>query len=143
YDVVVSNGSGAATSQVATLTVRLPPSITQQPVSLVVTQGDSAMFSVSASGDAPLSYQWRLNAGNIGGATSSSYAVASAQPAQAGNYDVVVSNGAGAVTSQVATLTVRVPPSITQQPVSLVVTQGSSASFSVGAGGDAPLSYQW
>src|SRR5256885_13606774 len=35
------------------------------------------------------------------------------------------------------------PPSITMQPSSLVVTQGSAASFSVSAGGDAPLAYQW
>src|SRR5712692_6721923 len=143
YDVVVSNNSGSVTSAVATLTVRIPPSITQPPVSLTVTQGNNASFSVTATGDAPLSYQWRFGGNNLSGATSSSYTVIGAQAANAGNYDVVVSNNSGSVTSAVATLTVRIPPSITQQPVSLTVTQGNNATFSVTAAGDVPLTYQW
>jgi len=104
--VIVSNNSGSVTSAVATLTVRVPPSISQQPSSLVVTQGGSATFSVTASGDAPLSYQWRLNGNNLGGATGSSHTVNNAQSSDAGNYEVVVSNPSGSVTSVVATLTV-------------------------------------
>jgi hypothetical protein len=137
------NCSGSRNYTVMVSSPATPPSITQQPASLVVTQGNSATFSVTASGSAPLSYQWRFNGGNIGGANGTSYNIPSAQPANAGNYTVVVSNNNGSVTSQVATLTVRVPPSITQQPASLVVTQGNSATFSVTATGDAPLSYQW
>ena len=143
YDVVVSNNSGSVTSQVASLTVLVPASIAQQPISLTVTQASSASFSVTAAGDAPLSYQWRFNGNNISSATASNYAIASAQVTNAGSYAVVVSNSVGSVTSQVATLTVLVPPSIAQQPVSLILTQGSSASFSVTANGDSPLSYQW
>src|SRR5439155_25295875 len=119
------------------------PSITQQPASLVVTQGTTATFSVAATGALPLTYQWRFGGNNLSAATASSYTINNAQPSNAGNYDVIVSNGSGTVTSLVATLTVRVPPSITQQPASLVVTQGNSATFSVTATGDAPLSYQW
>jgi uncharacterized delta-60 repeat protein len=143
YTVVVTNALGAVTSAVATLKVRVPPSVTQQPASVTVTQGQSAVFTVSAAGDLPLSYQWRLQAVAIGGATQSSYTVSNVQGSNAGPYTVVVANDCGSVTSSVATLTVRVPPSISQQPGSLTVTQGQGAVFTVGATGDAPLSYQW
>ena len=83
------------------------PSITQQPASLVVTQGTTATFSVAATGAPPLTYQWRFGGNNLSAATASSYTINSAQSSNAGNYDVVVSNGSGAVTSLVATLTVR------------------------------------
>ena len=81
------------------------PAITGQPQSQTVTAGSSATFSVVASGQA-LAYQWRFNGGNIAGATSSSYTIAIVQSGNAGNYDVVVSNGSGTVTSAVAVLTV-------------------------------------
>ncbi len=142
YDVIVTNNAGSVTSTVATLTVRIPPSITQQPSSLTVTQGNMAAFSVTASGTT-LSYQWRFNGGGIAGATGSNYVIASAQATNAGNYDVIVSNNAGSITSAVATLTVNVPPSITAQPQSLTVPAGSNATFSVTASGTVPLTYQW
>ena len=79
--------------------------ITTQPQSQTVSAGSSATFSVVASGQ-NLAYQWRFNGGNIAGAASSSYTIANAQSGNAGNYDVVVSNGSGSVTSSVAVLTV-------------------------------------
>lgn len=120
-----------------------PPSVTTQTMSLTVTQGSSGTFSVTASGDPPLSYQWRFNGGAIVGATSSSYTVLNAQAANAGNYDVVVSNPYGTATSPVATLTVLIPPTITTQPLSQTVVQGNNATFTVVASGTPPLSYQW
>src|ERR1019366_5068480 len=134
---------GSVTSAVATLTVLVPPGITTQPQSLTVTQGQSASFSVVASGTAPLSYQWSLNGTALSGATSSTLTLTNVPTTYAGSYAVVVTNVAGSVTSAVATLTVLVPPGITTQPQSLTVTQGQSASFSVVASGTAPLSYQW
>ena len=68
------------------------------------------------------------------------------QPAQAGNYSVLVANVAGSVTSTVATLTVTqpaVPPAITVQPQSRTNSVGTTATFTVMAAGTAPLSYQW
>ena len=125
----------------------MPPSITTQPASLTVTAPNAANFSVVATGDAPLSYQWRRNGTAISGATSASYALNPTAVSDSGaQFDVVVSNGAGTVTSNVATLTVTpapVPPSITTQPASLTVTAPNAANFSVVATGDAPLSYQW
>jgi len=108
-----------------------------------VTQGNNATFSVTAAGDAPLAYQWRFDGSAISGATSSSYQILSAQAGNTGNYDVIVSNNSGSVTSAVATLTVLVPPSITQQPQSQTVPEGTNVTFTVVATGTVPLSYQW
>src|SRR5262249_15745334 len=111
YTVLVSNSYGSVTSAVATLTVTAAPtspSITSQPQSQTVTAGQSSTFSVSASGAAPLGYQWRFNGNAIGSATGTSYTRTNAQAVDAGNYTVVVSNSFGSVTSSIATLTVNV-----------------------------------
>ena len=149
YTVAVTNSVGTTTSSAATLTVNAAatvPGITTQPTSLTVTTGASATFTVVASGTAPLSYQWQKGGVAIGGATSASYTIASAQAADAGSYACVVTNAAGSATTNTVTLTVSaaaVAPSIATQPVSLTVTTGASATFTVVANGTAPLSYQW
>ena len=108
-----------------------------------MTQGQSASFAVGASGTAPLSYQWNLNGTALSGATDASLALTNVQATDAGSYTAVVTNPGGSITSAVATLTVNILPGITTQPLSQTVTQGQNASFSVGASGTAPLSYQW
>jgi sugar lactone lactonase YvrE len=143
YTVVVSNSVGSITSAVAILTVLVPPAITNQPQSLTVNQGTDAPFSVTATGTTPLFYQWQWNGAPISGATATNYTVTSAQPTNAGSYTVVITNLAGSVTSFVATLTVIVPPAITNQPVSQSVLQGACATFTVAASGTTPLTYQW
>jgi hypothetical protein len=141
YRVIVSNTAGSVTSSVATLTV-VQPIITTQPQDVAVVAGTSANFTVGATGAAPLSYQWRKNGGNISGATTSFFTIASAQSADAGNYSVVVSNPYGSATSSTATLTITVPPTITTQPASRTNNAGTTATFTVAANGGA-LSYQW
>ena len=84
-----------------------PPVITDQPDSVTVLAGQSANFSVAATGTAPLSYQWRFNGANIPSETGTTLAINNATGANAGNYDVVVSNVSGSVTSVVAVLTVQ------------------------------------
>ena len=125
----------------------IAPSITTQPVNLTVTAGQTATFSVAATGTAPLTYQWQKNAANISGATSASYTTpATASSDNGSTFDVVVSNSAGTITSSSATLTVNAAataPTITTQPVNQTVTAGQSATFTVVANGTAPLSYQW
>src|SRR5882724_12968862 len=72
YTLIISDYTGSVTSSVATLTVTgipLPPSITSQPQNHVANLGSNATFTVSASGTAPLSYQWLLNGAGIAGAT--------------------------------------------------------------------------
>ncbi len=83
------------------------PSITTQPVSQTVTAGQTATFSVTATGTAPLSYQWNKNSAAISGATSSSYTTPStASSDNEAEFSVVVTDAAGSATSSPATLTV-------------------------------------
>ncbi|HKV60722.1 MAG TPA: immunoglobulin domain-containing protein, partial [Candidatus Acidoferrum sp.] len=150
FSVVISNSAGNVTSAIATLTVNaaaVAPSITTQPASQTVTSGQTATFSVTATGTAPISYQWRKNGTAITGAGSSNYTTPSATTADNGaQFSVVVSNSAGSATSASAVLTVNAAaaaPSITTQPASQTVTSGQTATFSVVATGTAPLTYQW
>ena len=123
------------------------PSITTQPASQTVTAAQTATFSVTASGTAPLNYQWLKNGAAVSSGPSASYTTPATTTADTGaQFTVAVSNSAGKVTSNAATLTVNAAPaapSITSQPASQTVTAGQTATFSVTASGTAPLNYQW
>ncbi len=122
----------------------VPPTIVSHPTNQAVVEGSSATFSVSASGSAPLKHQWRRDATAIPDATNSTLILTNVQLSQAGSYSVVVSNVFGMATSQTAMLTVLgAPPSIVTHPTNQTVVEGSSATFSVGVSGSAPLRYQW
>jgi len=82
-----------------------PPYVAAQPTSQLAAVGGNVTFSVTATGTAPLSYQWQFNGTNIGGATAADLTLSNAQLSQAGNYQVVVTNLSGSVTSSLATLT--------------------------------------
>jgi len=108
FSVVVSNSGGSVTSNNATLTVRIPPTITTQPADKTVRVGKTAKFTVMATGTAPLNYQWRKNGVNITGATNASYTTPPTTAADNGAlFAVTVSNLAGSVTSDNAILTVQ------------------------------------
>lgn len=123
------------------------PTITTQPKSQTITAGQTATFSVRASGTVPLSYQWAKNGAAISGATGASYTTPATTSTDNGaQFVVTVSNSAGSVTSSAAVLTANAPavaPTITTQPNSQTITAGQTATFSVTASGTAPLSYQW
>jgi hypothetical protein len=141
YDVVVSGSCGTATSNAATLSINAVTVINTQPSSQTVCAGNSATFTVAATGTS-ITYQWRKNSANIPGATSSSYTITGATAGDAGSYDVVVTGICGTATSIVATLTVNAITAITTQPVSQTVCAGTNVTFSVTAAG-ASLTYQW
>jgi PQQ-like domain len=83
------------------------PSITAQPADTSVTLGQPAMYSVTATGSSPLTYQWQMNGAAIAGAASSSYTTPATALTDSGNtYQVVISNSAGSVSSRAALLTV-------------------------------------
>jgi len=123
------------------------PAFTLEPASQTVTVGKSAKFSVTATGTAPLSYQWQKNSANISGATSASYTTPATVSGDNGaTFRVIVTNSVSSITSNTVTLTVNpatVGPSITTQPANRTVNVGQTATFSVVAAGTAPLSYQW
>ena len=111
-----------------------PPTITSHPANRTVAVGQSATFSVTASGAAPLSYQWQRNGANIAGATSPSYTLASAQASDNGaRFRAVVTNPFGTATSNEATLTVtsNAAPvaTITQPAAGSLYSGGQTISF--------------
>ena len=115
FTVVVTNGTGSVTSSSATLTVTaaapVAPAISTQPTAQSIAAGASATFSVAATGTGTLSYQWKKGSTVIPGATTSSYTTpAMGYAGNGAEYSVVVSNGAGSITSSTATLTVTTSP---------------------------------
>jgi hypothetical protein len=132
FTVVVSNSTGSATSNAAILTVtsaqqgNTAPQIITQPASQTVTAGQSATFTVVATGSPTLTYQWQKNGANIAGATSASYTTPATATSDSGStFDVIVRNSFGTVTSVSASLTVN--PSTGSNPPPPPPPSGSSS----------------
>jgi len=113
YSVFVSNASGSVPSATAQLEVMtLPPSIVSGPHDLTVLAGATATFSVEATGDGPLFFQWQENGtnlidgGRISGSATATLALSSVSALNAGTYSVLVSNALNAAASTGAILTV-------------------------------------
>src|SRR5208282_5756934 len=150
YTVIVTNVAGSVTSSNAVLTVtNIPPAIIVQPTNQIVTVTSNVTFVVTATGTAPLSYQWQLDGtnlvdgGQINGAISNLLTITSAQPTNSGTYTVTVTNNGGSVISSNAILTVATSPVIVLQPTNQAILVGATATFVVAAVGIVPLSYQW
>src|ERR1035437_9573885 len=98
--------SGGNLAQGTVFSLSLGPVITAQPLSQTVNAGWDVIFTVTATGAAPLSYQWRKGGVNVTGVISTFLMLSNVQTNQAGNYTVVITNAYGSVTSSVAVLTV-------------------------------------
>ena len=144
YSVIVSNLIGSTTSEPAVLRVLVPPEIADQPQDQVVTNGQPADFTASASGTQPLSYQWYYGESNLlAGASGPQFHLEAVTGDQAGPYRVMVSNQVGVVWSREAQLTVLSAPEIAVNPTNQVATNGDTVTLTVQAGGTQPLGYQW
>lgn len=138
-----SNPNVGDTNDGAFSVVGGPVSITQQPSSGIICLQVAHTLSVQATGPG-LSYQWRKNGQNIGGATQSSYSISAMAVADTGRYDVVVTSQCGASsTSEVATLGIRRPPVIVKNisPVGYVCA-GQDVRLSINVQGEGVV-YQW
>src|ERR1043166_6415490 len=103
-----TNGVGRSTTAIFQNFAFAPaPQILSQPQSQTVTNGDSALFNVSATGVGILRYQWRFNGSDIPGATNQNFSIASANAANGGTYTVTVANSGGVTESAGAVLLVR------------------------------------
>jgi hypothetical protein len=121
------------------------PSITTPPANQTAYVGQTATFTVVAAGTAPLTYQWQMNGMNVGTNSPSFTTATLALVQNNAKITVKVTNSAGSVTSNQATLTVKAvpPPTITVQPQNRTVDVGFTATFAVTATSPAPITYQW
>jgi len=149
--LAVANGTNEVFRGVD-FTPDLGPLITSQPTNVNTTTGAPVTFTVGVDSIYALTYQWQENGtnilddANISGATTATLSFLSAALTNQGSYSVIVTNQYGAVTSQVATLTVSelaVLPSITNEVEFVTNFIGNNQSFSVNPGGTPPFTYQW
>lgn len=146
YDGVISAAEGTIASGVTHLNVAIPPvpQITQQPASQTVGAAANATFTVASTHGIPVGFQWQFNGADILGATNATLNLRSVQAPDAGQYRVVLTNYGGAITSQVAMLTVTsTPPTWVISPQSQCVAAGLAASLTAQAIGSDPIAYQW
>ena len=146
YQCVISNSAGSVTTGTATLTVTedvMPPvqptvkkpGISKQPQNVSVKAGEQATFTVKAKGT-DLTYQWQINRNNgkgfvdITGADKASYTTGVADMLCNGyKYQCVISNSAGSVTTNAATLTVTESTTPSPDPVSYKILDGANSSW--------------
>jgi uncharacterized repeat protein (TIGR03803 family) len=134
---------GGSSGKGSVFSLSLGPVITAQPVSQTVNAGESASFTVTVTGVAPLSYQWRKEATNLSGATNATYSLAGVQSNHAGNYSVVITNAYGSVTSSGAVLTVNRLAQTINFVGGLPAKRGDDAPFGLSATASSglPVSY--
>lgn len=127
----------------------IAPTITGQPAPQTVPVGGTAVFTVTASGDAPLSYHWQKNSvdlsngGHYSGVTTATLTVSNADINDVADYRCVVTNSYGTATSDEAALTLSGQPTITRQPIPQNVCTGGTAVFTIEASGQGTLTYRW
>jgi PKD domain len=138
-------GTNALTKNSYIKVTNVPPTITVQPAGTIVALGSNTFLSVTATGTAPLRYQWRLAGVALANATDAVLLRNSVTCLNAGNYDVIVTNAGGSVISAPALLTVVGPPGIASQPTDQSVFAGQTAQFNVTATNECGggLTYQW
>lgn len=155
YRLIVTNVYGSATGQVTTVAVVLSPKINTQPTSVNVSLGNSAQLIATAFGEPPLGYQWQkgtngiyvncIDTGDVSGSMANALSFNMADMPDAGDYQLIVTNAYGSVTSLVAAVTVALSPPdiIIQPPPNVTLTPGSSFLLTATSAGALPLSYQW
>jgi len=159
FQVIVANGVGSVTSNVAVLTTAEPPFFTTQPGNATATAGDNVNFTVAASGlPNVITYQWQILApGGLSwanltddgvtytGSNTTTLAVANVALVMNGTqFQCVADNGVNPnAISNSATLSVDSPPSFNTQPDDQTVTAGNSVSFNVVVGGVPAPTLQW
>ncbi len=149
YWVKVTNAANStgANSTTATVTVNQPAAIVTSPASVAITSGDTTTLSVTATGAAPLTYQWyQGTSGDTStpvGTNSASFTTPTLTATT--SYWVKVTNAVNptGANSATATVTVDQPAAIISSPASISINSGDTTTLSVTASGTAPFTYQW
>ena len=153
FRAVFTNSAGSDTTDPATLLVNSPaPTVTLQPNSQAVFEGQSVIFTAAANGNPAPTVQWQQSSDggttwtDISGATSGTYSITDVPLSDNGfEFEAVFTNSAGTATTNPATLTVNpaVAPTVTTQPTSQSVPFGTGVTFSAAANGEPSPSVQW
>ncbi len=156
YAIATDNNGNQTTSVVVNLAVNAGSGapVTTHPQPQTKAIGGTATFSVTATGTAPLTYQWKLgpsnviDGGTISGATTQTLVITGVQPADAGIYTCVVTggSGSGSTTSNGAQLTITsggLAPYLTSPVRHQSTVVGGTVTFAVTVGGTPPFTYQW
>ena len=150
YHCIINDGYGnTVTTSEVSLNVKITAGISTQPSSFSGFVGETATFSIVASGD-NLSYQWQVykdgewtNCSMNDGAKTATLSFEIKATANGNKYHCVITDGYGnSVTSSEVTLTAKTHLAITSEPGDFSGRVGSTATFTVGAVGDG-LTYQW
>lgn len=146
----VSACTASTISNSASVQLRQSVQFTGQPAAQPVCAGSNAIFSVTATGAAPVTYAWRKNGvaltnGNgVSGAATATLTITGVDPNDVANYQCIASNSCGSATSQLAALTIVGAPTITQHPASReVCTADPDQVFTVAGASPLPVTYRW
>jgi len=148
YRCIVTADCGSDTSSAAALTLKDATSITDQPDADSVCSGATAQFTVAASGEGALTYQWQKDSsdlsdgGHYSGVTTATLTVSSADSGDEADYRCVVTGECGSANSNAAALTLTAGTTVTEHPSAQDVCVGATAQFTVSASGS-NLTYQW
>lgn len=143
YTCTVNNACGSATTDAVSLAVSSPVQISSGPAPLTRCPGESASFSVAATGDPAPTYQWRKGGSPIAGATGSTYTIDPVSEADSGDYDCVVTNVCGNASSGTAALLVQGGVVFIADPLDETICEGDPVTFFVTVSGGGPFTYQW
>ncbi len=143
YSVVISNAVGVVTNFVASLRVMVKPVIILAPRNQFVELNNTATFTVTAVGSAPLVYQWRKDNADLVGETSDTLVLSNVQTNDQGRYSVRITNAVGTATSAAAILRIQQPPAVTVQPTNQSVIAGTTVQFKTAVSGTPPFTYHW
>jgi mucin-19 len=144
YDLCTGWGTPAGSNLINALAGIYQPTITSQPANQSVPFGSKASFSVTATGAAALSYQWKFDGAIIGGATLTNLNLTSLTPAAAGSYTVIVTNQWGSLTSSVGVLNVgQATPIVTWANPAPVIYGAALASSQLNATASVPGNFAY
>jgi gliding motility-associated-like protein len=147
YNIVVTGTCGLQkTSAGAYVDVKAPPSITIGPEPRTICSGGTTSFSITATGDLPLTYSWQKDGVSINPLVNPSAATSTLNipgAATGGIYRCLVTNTCGSVTSTSAELVIEENINISSQPSSITRCDGNNATFTVGVTGPTDMVLQW
>jgi len=127
------------------LTVLVGVRVLQHPQSITTKMGSNITFTVVATNNSPITYQWRKDGVNIPGANGAAYNIPSVRYEDRGVYDVLMTDQVGTIPSLPATMVVLMDPTIVLHPIAQGVPAGSTVTLSVGVTNVAtlPITYRW